>query len=440
MNTKELLERIAQIEEENAELKKQLLEAQKKVTVLEAKLVRYENAHTPPSLRLTGFGKIGGNKSRGKPGRKEGHEGISRKTPEEIHQNIQLKLKVCPCCGKKVKQRKSLRERIITGIRKGFAFNTKYFLQRAWCDNCKKLVEPVIADALPNTPFSLELALYVCFLSILGITLSKIRTIIFHDYNLSLSKGTIANLLEKTADFLGEDYEKLRQQLLKQKNIGGDETSHPIHGKKGWLWAFIGETIAYLTVKMSRGQKVVKETLKGYNGILTSDCWSAYNKLKCKKQKCLAHLLRDMKFLKKKNKNKEAQQYASEMKKLFNTALKEEKLSPELKTKYENKLRKIISKDYKDKDCLRFNKRFKRHFNEIFTFLEENIEPTNNKTERSIRPMVIKRKNTYGSHSLEGAQAHAILASFYQTSQLQKTDFEEYMNGLIQNKLNPPRS
>ncbi|HZX20668.1 MAG TPA: IS66 family transposase [archaeon] len=433
-------EELSVLKSENAQLKKQVVEQDKRIAELEARLIQYENAHTPSSMRGVHLGRIGGNKSRGKPGRKDGHEGASRKSPEEIHQSVSLKLKVCPCCGGKVKQRKSLRERIITGIQKGFAFNAKYFLQRAWCGNCKKLVEPTVKDALPNTPFSLELALYVCFLSMLGITLGKIRTILFHDYALTLSKGTIANMLEKTADFLGEDYEKLRQKLLKQKNIGGDETSHTIHGKKRWLWTFIGETVAYLTVQRSRGQKVVEKILKKYDGILTSDCWSAYNKLKCRKQKCMAHLNRDMKFLKKKNKSKEAQAYSSAMKTLFNAALREKKCSPELKAKYENKLCKILDKDYKDKDCLRFNKRFRRHLHEIFTFLEENIEPTNNKAERSIRPWVIKRKNTNGSYSIEGAQAHAVLASFYQTSQLQKIDFEKYMDELIQNRLNPTKS
>src|SRR3989338_4090281 len=233
----------------------------------------------------------------------------------------------------------------------------------------------------------------------------------------------------------------LRQKLLKQKNINCDETSHPIHGKNAWLWTFIGETVAYLTVQRSRGKKVVEKILKKYDGILTSDCWSAYNKLKCRKQKCMAHLKRDMKFLKKKNKTKEAQAYSSKMKALFSAALREKKRSPELKAKYENKLCKILDKDYKDKDCLRFNKRFRRHLSEIFTFLEEDIEPTNNKAERSIRPWVIKRKNTYGSYSLEGEQAHAVMTSFYQTSQIQNLQYEQYLHELLENRLqNPPQN
>ena len=413
---------------------------EKRVAELEALLRKFDNAHTPSSMQGFHASNIRENKSRGKPGRKDGHEGVSRKTPGEIHERRLLELTVCPCCGQKVKQRKNSRKRVVTTIVPGTAKNTEYELQRAYCENCKKLVEPIVPTALPNTPFGLELALYVAFLSMLGITLSKIRTILSHDYNLALSKGTIANMLEKTANFLGADYEKLREELLKQKDIFGDETSHPIRGKNGWLWTFISEKIAYLTVQKSRGQKVANKILKGYAGILHSDFWSAYNKLGCDKQKCLAHLSRELKHLKRKTRSKELKKYCFLLLRLLDYARKENRHSPEFRRFCEQRLHKIVDADYSDRDCQRLNKRLRRHADEIFLFCEKETEITNNRAERSLRPMVIKRKNTYGSYSIEGGQAHAVLASFYQTSQLQKIDFEEYMNGLIQNRLNPTGS
>ena len=421
-------------------LKNRVAEQDKRIAELEARLLVYENPHTQSSMRRFQSDVNNRSKSHGKPGRREGHVGSGRKTPQDIHEHRLLKLKVCPCCGKKLRKAGS-RKRFTTGIKQGSSVNTEYEIERSYCKNCDKIVEPVIVDALPNSRFDLTLALYVSFLSMLGITLSKIRTILLHDYNLCISKGTIANTIEQLAYYLGEDYEKLHKELLKQKNINADETGHPIHGKNAWLWAFIGKTVAYFRVEKSRGQKVVEKILKGYNGILTSDCWSAYNKLKCRKNKCMAHLKRDMKFLKKKNKSKEAQEYSRDMRKLFNAALREKKLSPELKAKYQNKMCRIIDKDYTDKDCLRFNKRFRRHLSEIFTFLEEDIEPTNNEAERRIRPWVIKRKNTYGSYSLEGAQAHAVMTSFYQTSQIQNLQYEQYLHELLENRLqNPPQN
>lgn len=159
---------------------------EKRVAELEAQLRKFDNAHTSSGMQPFHVSRVGGNKPRGKPGRKEGHEGISRITPEDIHEKIGLKLKSCPHCGGKVKRRKNPRKRVITTIVPGNAKNTEYEIERAFCENCNKLVEPVVANALPNTPFGLELALYTVFLSMLGITLNKIRQILSHDYNLEI--------------------------------------------------------------------------------------------------------------------------------------------------------------------------------------------------------------------------------------------------------------
>src|SRR3989344_3185855 len=188
-------------------------ELEKRVAELEARLARYENAHTPSSMSGVHVSHIGGNK----PGRQKGHEGSGRKTPEVIHKRKRIELKSCPHCGAKVKPKGS-RQRVVTDIAPGRAINTEYKVERSFCDHCHKLVEPVVATALPNSRFGLSLVLYITFLSVLGITLGKIRTILLHDYALVISKGTIANTIEQLASYLGEDYEKLHIELLEQKN------------------------------------------------------------------------------------------------------------------------------------------------------------------------------------------------------------------------------
>lgn len=422
-----LLERIAELEK--------IVDAQaKRIAELEAKLARYDNPHTPPSVSLsdTSFGKTRSNKQ---SGRKQGHEGSGRATPDIIHRHKLLRLKVCPHCGRKVRC-KSKRKRTVTKIRPGTTENTEYEIERGFCGYCKKIVEPVVADALPNSRFGLNFALYISFLSVLGITLSKIRTILLHDYNLSVSKGTISNTIEQLASYLGEDYERLRLQLLQQRDVFADETGSPIHGKNAWLWAFIGQTVAYLKVDKSRGQKVVEKTIgKEYNGILHSDFWSAYNKLKCNKQKCLAHLKRELHYLKKKTGSKELKTYCAKLLRLLRYAEDNNKHTAQFKAFCEQRLHTIIDAKYTDKDCQRLNKRLQRHAYEIFLFAEKETETTNNTAERALRPEVIKRKNTYGSYSIEGAQAHAIIASFYQTSQLQNKNYEQYTRQLIENQL-----
>lgn len=406
-------------------------ELEKRITALEARLRRYENPHTPSSMQQFHSCE---HKSYGKPGREKGHVGVGRSTPSEIDEHKTTHLKSCPRCGGPIKKR-GWRKRYTTDIRPGKAVNTEHDIERGYCAHCDEIVEPVITEALPNSRFGLQFALYVSFLSVLGITLGKIRVILLHDYGVRVSKGALANTIEQLADYLGDDYEKLKQELLACKDAFADETSQPTHGKNAWLWTFVSQTIAYLAVDKSRGQKVAQRVLGEYKGILHSDFWSAYNVLSCLKQKCFAHLKRDLHFIKKTNKNPQAQKYVRELRALLAAAKREIQRSPLLKARYENKLYAFMDKPWKDKDCMRLNKRLRRHASEIFTFLETETETTNNRAERSLRPAVIKRKNTYGSYSMDGAQAHAIMMSFYQTTQLQGLEYEPHVKGLIENRL-----
>ena len=61
-------------------------------------------------------------------------------------------------------------------------------------------------------------------------------------------------------------------------------------------------------------------------------------------------------------------------------------------------------------------KRFRRHRNDLFTFLDDPAVPfDNNHAERAIRPAVIIRKNSYGNRSQRGADTQAVLMSIYRT-------------------------
>lgn len=72
-------ELIRQLRAENEQLKREIELLKEYIKELEARLAQYENAHTPPSLRRGRNRKTehkGGDL--GKPGRKTGHEGVTR--------------------------------------------------------------------------------------------------------------------------------------------------------------------------------------------------------------------------------------------------------------------------------------------------------------------------------------------------------------------------
>jgi transposase len=76
----------------------------------------------------------------------------------------------------------------------------------------------------------------------------------------------------------------------------------------------------------------------------------------------------------------------------------------------------LIATPWEDKQAKRLLKRFRRHRQDLLTFLDNPAVPfDNNAAERAIRPAVIIRKNSYGNRSHRGADTQAVLMSIYRT-------------------------
>ena len=67
-----------------------------------------------------------------------------------------------------------------------------------------------------------------------------------------------------------------------------------------------------------------------------------------------------------------------------------------------------------------------KHLINLFTFLEYDVEFSNNRAERGLRPCVVARKISYGSRSKNGALHYATLKSVNQACKLQDKDFLKY--------------
>jgi hypothetical protein len=83
------------------------------------------------------------------------------------------------------------------------------------------------------------------------------------------------------------------------------------------------------------------------------------------------------------------------------------------------RLVELLLSPLKHKDTRRLRKRIIKHNQELFVFLDNPVvEPTNNRAERQLRPMVIMRKVTLGNRSALGALNQAVLTSIIQTGVL----------------------
>jgi len=409
-----------------------------KIRELENRLEKLERLLSKRPVKvLPAFVKHDVEEKEAKPsGRPEGHEGVGRKTPDEIHKQVKLEpVENCPDCGKPVGV-KRWRKRVVTRLVPGHLENVEYEIPEGYCNGCRAPVEPMVPNTLPNSRFDLTLALWIACLRMLGVSVDKVRFLLKTDYGLHVSSATVINACSKLAEFLGEDYQQLRLELLKERQVHGDETSWRVKGKNWWLWEFIGKRAAYFTVRHTRGHTVPEEIMAGFKGIFTSDFWSAYNILSCEKQKCWVHLKRELDKVLKYKPSKEFSAFASHLMRLYYWAKSERNHGAKTREFAEKRLHALLSHQYANKDCKRLVKRLLRHEKEMFTFCaHRGAKDDNNPAERGIRPGVVMRKTSFGSQSEQGAATTAELMSFFQTARLQDENFIEYMQELANNRL-----
>jgi hypothetical protein len=163
-----------------------------------------------------------------------------------------------------------------------------------------------------------------------------------------------------------------------------------------------------------------------FNGVLVSDFWGAYNAVVCAhKQKCLPHLLRDLKRTTHYHKpGGDWPAFAKALKRLIRDALRLSKRRHELSgeryaarvARLKRRLSALLAQPWEQKHARRLLKRLRRHQSELLTFLEHAHVPSdNNHAERMVRPAVIVRKNSYANGSDQGALTQAVLMSVLRT-------------------------
>jgi DNA-binding protein H-NS len=121
-----------------------------------------------------------------------------------------------------------------------------------------------------------------------------------HVLGVPISQGSLA----KMQRYFQQSLQPIYQQWLTYVQQPGvrcvDETTYCIDGIKYWLWVATSERVCVLPHAPTRSSTELQQLLgQDFEGILSSDCFSAYNRQSAAaKQKCLTHLERDLEALK----------------------------------------------------------------------------------------------------------------------------------------------
>jgi transposase len=401
---------------------------QQSKTIAEIQQQLKGNSPSQPSGMTPAYEKPSAKKRSKRQGRKKGHPGSHRPSPERIDRRMEHRLKRCPHCGTLVKKCNRSRTRYIEDIPEDLkAEVTEHTIHRDWCPKCKKGVEPVVTDALPNSTLGNRVLVLTAWLHYaLGNTLSQIIEVFNFHLPIKLTDGGLIQQWRRLAGILEPWYERIRQEGNNKAVLHADETSWRVSGKTHWLWCFAADDLTYFMIDRCRGSPaLLKFFTREFQGTLVSDFWGAYNKVLCaRRQLCLVHLLRDFLTVEQyKSPGKHWPEFAKKARRLVHDAIrlgKRDDLAAEefasRRGRLDARLQELIDTPWQDSQARRLIKRLRRHQSQLFTFLDQADVPfDNNHGERSIRPAVIIRKNSYCNRSANGAHIQAVLMSIYRT-------------------------
>ena len=113
-------------------------------------------------------------------------------------------------------------------------------------------------------------------------------------FNFDLSKSSLNNMKASVAGYYAETKRKILEHIVRGTLVHADETRANIKGKSGFVWVLTSNKEVVYVLADSREGEIVQKLLAGFEGVLVSDFYTAYDSLGCVQQRCLIHLMRDL--------------------------------------------------------------------------------------------------------------------------------------------------
>jgi len=424
---RDLEDTVARLEKENAKLKDQLAAKDKRISELESQLAKAQkNSRTsskPPSSDIV-KPKPKSGKGKRKKGGQKGHPKHERKpfTEDQVNKTYEYSIDTCPDCGHALDAMDKDEAKVIqqVEVKKILTEITEHRGLPYWCENCQKIhYAPLPAEVEKGGLAGPELTAHIAYLKGFGHlsygNLAKCFSDLYGIPGAPLSKGFLAKIIQKVSRALFSPYKELEEMLALQTILNIDETGHKQNGDKFWTWCFRAELFTFFHIADNRSSQVLFDLLgEEFDGIIGCDLFSAYKKFMANSsalvQFCLAHLIRDVRYLTtltdKVTKNY-GERLLDKIRDLFHVIHQRDRMSEKrFARKLEEAKQAIITtakKAPERTEARTMAKRFRDYGEHYFTFITTpRLEPTNNLAEQAIRFVVIDRHITQGTRSQRG--------------------------------------
>jgi transposase len=436
-------------------------EAQAYIRALEARLVALEaivcqlqeqlqqNSQTssrpPSSDSPQALGKRPRREPSGRrPGGQAGHEGQTRALlpVEEVDVVLPVKPVRCQHCQHPLhgEDRQPQRHQV-TEIPPMRPVVTEYQLHQLCCPLCGETTRAELPVGVPTGEFGPRVQA-ITALCTGAYHLSKRTTqdLMQDVFGVSISLGTVANLEQATVQAVATPVAEARAYVQAQPAAYVDETGWREGGARAWLWTAVTACVTVFLVRLSRSAKVAQELLgEQFWGWLVTDRWSAYSWYPTwRRQVCWAHLLRDIEAMIARGGSSQAigEALRAQARQMFHWwhRVRDGTLAPTTFARYMWPVRREVERLLEagqtcgepktEGTCREILKRRQA----LWTFVRhEGVEPTNNAAERAIRPGVLWRKGSFGTHSPVGSRFVEAMMTVVATLKQQHRNVLDYL-------------
>jgi len=257
-------------------------------------------------------------------------------------------------------------------------------------------------------------------------------------FGLTVSEGALVEAVARVGTAVLPAAAVIAAAVRRAPVVGSDETSARVDGLNYWEWVFQTPDAAYHTIQRRRNTEVVLSFLAGRQPqVWVSDLWKPQLAAPTATyQICLAHQLRDLQDAidaQQGEAQRVARVWAEAMAALLRRAIHLRNEQPQadrddgeyglavtaIEAEGEALLRTSLPQGW----SFDLQTRFCIHRAGLWTFLQRpDVPPTNNASERSLRPSVVHRKVTGGFRSESTAKGYAALRTVADTARKRGED------------------
>jgi transposase len=385
-----------------------------------------------------------------KPGGQPGHPLHERALfpADQIDLSLVHPLRGCPCCGGPLRlngQQALVVQQV--DLQPAKLTVEQHTCPEYWCVGCERsykagLPRHVTRGGLVGPRLTTLIAYLKGFCHA---SFSTVRLFLRDVVRVTISRGQLAKVIAKVSAALDRPYQELLELLPGEARLNVDETGHKDNGKLMWTWCFRAGLYTLFKIDAHRSADVLIEVLgREFDGVLGCDCFSAYRRYmrECGVvvQFCLAHLIRDVKYLM--TLPGEADRVFGErlreaLRELFGLIHRREGMPAGL---FQQRLEAARDKVLKvgasgvppGRPAQAMAKRLRNYGASYFTFVTTpGLEPTNNVAEQAIRFVVIDRHITQGTRSESGQRWCERIWSVIATCTQQGRSVFEYLHATV---------